>query len=64
MRGVRPAPRAELLQLEPLAALLLVAGRAVVTPLALGTRQGNDVPHSLVLALQISGFHIAGLTSA
>ena len=47
MRRMFPAEAAELAQLEPLARLLLVLGRAVVAPLALGARQRNDVSHYL-----------------
>ena len=39
------AEAAVLAQLEPLGRLLLVLGRAVVAPLTLGARQGDDVSH-------------------
>jgi hypothetical protein len=45
MRRVFAAEPAILRKLEPLARLLLVLGRAVVTTLALVARQGNDVAH-------------------
>jgi hypothetical protein len=40
-----PAEAAELAELEPLAGLLLVLGRAVVATFALVARQRNDVTH-------------------
>jgi len=46
MPGVFTAEAAELAQLEPFARLLLVLRRAVVAPLTLGARQGDDVSHN------------------
>jgi hypothetical protein len=45
MRRVLAAKAAVLAELEPLGRLLLVLGRAVVAPLALGARQRDDVSH-------------------
>ena len=45
MRRVLAAEAAILRELEPLARLLLVLGRAVVAPLALVARQRDDVSH-------------------
>src|SRR6187399_2753129 len=45
MTDVLAAEAAVLAQLQPLAGLLLVLGRAVVPALTLGARQGNDVSH-------------------
>jgi hypothetical protein len=41
-----PTEAAVLAELQPLGRLLLVLGRAVVAPLALGARQTDDVSHS------------------
>jgi hypothetical protein len=45
MRDVLAAEAAVLAQLEPLGRLLLVLGRAVIAPLTVGARQGDDVSH-------------------
>jgi hypothetical protein len=45
MRDVLAAETAVLAQLEPLARLLLVFGRAVIPALTLGARQRDDVSH-------------------
>ena len=42
------AEAAELAELEPLGRLLLVLRRAVVAPLTVLTRQGDDVSHRFV----------------
>src|SRR6186997_2603509 len=48
MRLVAAAEPAVLAQLQPLARLLLVLGRAVVAPLTFRARQGDDVSHCSV----------------
>ena len=48
MRRVLAAEAAELAELEPLGRLFLVLGRAVVAPLTVLTRQGDDVSHRFV----------------
>jgi hypothetical protein len=47
MSRVLAAEAAELAQLEPLARLLPVLGRAVIAPLALGARHRDDFSHAL-----------------
>src|SRR5579864_4406067 len=49
MSSMLPAEAAELAQLEPLARLLPVLGRAVIAPLALGARHRDDFSHALPL---------------
>src|SRR5438034_5256480 len=46
MRRVLAAEPAELAQLDTLGRLLLVLGRRVVAPLAVGARERDDVPHT------------------
>jgi hypothetical protein len=46
MRLVAAAETAVLAQLQPLAGLFLVLGRAVIAPLTFGARQGDYVSHS------------------
>jgi hypothetical protein len=46
MRRMFPAEAAELRELQPLRRLLLVLGRAVVTPLAFLARERDDVSHN------------------
>jgi hypothetical protein len=43
-----PAEAAELAHLQPLGGLLLVLGRAVIAPLALGAGERDDVSHDFV----------------
>jgi hypothetical protein len=45
MRLVAAAEATVFAQLQPLARLLLVLGRAVIPALTLGARQGDDVSH-------------------
>ena len=45
---VLPAEPAELAHLEALGRLLLVLRRAVISPLTLGAREGDDVSHFLL----------------
>src|SRR5216684_4265650 len=47
MSRMLPTEAAELAQLEPLARLLPVLGRAVIAPLALGARHRDDFSHAL-----------------
>jgi len=65
MHRVRATPPAVFPELQPTCRLPLVLGRAVVAPLAVGTRQRNDGPHSpgLVLVSWTTGFVELGLSS-
>jgi hypothetical protein len=64
------AEAAELAELEPLARLLLVLGRAVVAALAVLARQGNDVSHDSTSGFRLPafawalGFQLAATVSA
>ena len=60
MIRVRLTEAAELLHVQALGRLLLVARRAVVTTLALAARELNDVSHGRLLYFEASG---SGLTA-
>jgi len=47
MRGVLPAGPAEFLVLDATGLLLLVFRRSVISPLAVGTFQCDDIPHGI-----------------
>jgi hypothetical protein len=48
-----PAETAVLRELQPLGRLLLVLGRAVVAPLALLARHGDDISHAALCFLNV-----------
>jgi hypothetical protein len=53
MHGPLVVPLAELLVLDSTALLLLVLGRRIITALALGAFQCNDVAHDVILVSDI-----------
>jgi hypothetical protein len=49
MRGMLPTKPAVLAELQLVRRVLLILGGRVIAPLALGTSQGDNVPHDVIL---------------